>query len=100
VGVKPADLPDFTIKELKIYLTDLKDIHRLNSTDTGELISVVTNSGIGGNNTLGDSNRSPDWLEWGKHALVGKSVIDLLPSLALYERHEKYQRVRCQTQIW
>jgi hypothetical protein len=83
VGVKPADLPYLTIKEVKIYLTDVKDIHRLNSTETGELISVVTDSGIEGNYTLGDRNRTPDWLEWAKHALVGKSVIDLLPSLPL-----------------
>ena len=35
VGVKPVDLPYLTIKEVKIYLTDVKDIHRLNSTAPG-----------------------------------------------------------------
>jgi L-alanine-DL-glutamate epimerase-like enolase superfamily enzyme len=81
VGVKPADLPDLTIKEVKVYVTDLTNIHRLNGTETGELISVVTNSGIEGNYTLGDRNRTEGWLEWAKPALVGKSVIDLLPTL-------------------
>jgi L-alanine-DL-glutamate epimerase-like enolase superfamily enzyme len=82
VGVKRGDLPDLTIKEVKIYVTDLKDVHRLNSTETGELISIVTHSGIEGNYTLGDRNRTEGWLNWAKSALVGKSVIDLLPTLA------------------
>jgi hypothetical protein len=42
VGVKPADLPNLTIKEVKVYVTDLTNIHRLNGTETGELVSVVT----------------------------------------------------------
>jgi L-alanine-DL-glutamate epimerase-like enolase superfamily enzyme len=81
VGVKPGDLPDLTIKEVKVYVTDLTDIHRLNGTETGELVSVVTNSGIEGNYTIGDRNRTAGWLEWAKPTLVGKSVIDLLPTL-------------------
>src|ERR1700733_7244201 len=36
VGVKRGDLPDLTIKEVKVYVTDLGDIHKLNSTETGE----------------------------------------------------------------
>ena len=46
VGVKPGDLPDLTIKEVKVYVTDMTNIHRLNGTETGELVSVVTHSGI------------------------------------------------------
>jgi L-alanine-DL-glutamate epimerase-like enolase superfamily enzyme len=80
-GVKPGDLPDLTIKEVKVYVTDLTNIHRLNGTETGELISVVTNGGIEGNYTLGDRNHTEGWLEWAKAALVGKSVIDVLPTL-------------------
>jgi L-alanine-DL-glutamate epimerase-like enolase superfamily enzyme len=82
VGVKSADLPDLTIKEVKIYVTDLTDVHKLNSTETGELLSVVTHSGIEGNYTLGDRNRTEGWLNWAKSALIGKSVIDLLPTMA------------------
>jgi TctA family transporter len=36
-GVKRADLLDLTIKEVKIYVTDLTNIHRLNGTETGEV---------------------------------------------------------------
>ena len=81
VGVKRNDLLDLTIKEVKIYQTDLTNIHRLNTTETGELLSVVTNNGIEGNYTIGDRNITVGWLDWAKANLVGKSVIDLLPSL-------------------
>jgi L-alanine-DL-glutamate epimerase-like enolase superfamily enzyme len=80
-GVKRGDLADLIIKEVKIYVTDLKDLRRLNTTETGELLSVVTSNGIEGNYTIGDRNRTEGWLEWAKKTLVGKSVIDLLPTL-------------------
>jgi len=35
VGVKKGDLPDLTVKQVKTYVTDMKDFHRLNSTETG-----------------------------------------------------------------
>src|ERR1700734_300501 len=66
VGVKPGDLPDLTIKEVKIYVTDISKIHKLNSPETGELLSVVTNSGIEGNYAIGDRNATPGWLDWAK----------------------------------
>jgi L-alanine-DL-glutamate epimerase-like enolase superfamily enzyme len=81
VGVKPGDLPDLTIKEVKVYVTDISKIHKLNSPETGELLSIVTNSGIEGNYTIGDRNATVGWLEWAKPTLVGRSVIDLLPML-------------------
>jgi L-alanine-DL-glutamate epimerase-like enolase superfamily enzyme len=81
VGVKPGDLPDLTIKEVKVYVTDISKIHKLNSPETGELLSIVTNSGIEGNYTIGDRNATPGWLEWAKPALVGKNIMDVLPSL-------------------
>ncbi len=81
VGVKAGDLPDLTIKEVKVYVTDISKIHKLNSPETGELLSLVTNSGIEGNYTIGDRNATAGWLEWAKGALVGKSVVDLLPTL-------------------
>ena len=59
VGVKPGDLPDLTIKEVKVYATDISKLHRLNSSETGELISVVTHSGIECNYTIGDRSITP-----------------------------------------
>lgn len=81
VGVKPGDLPDLTIKEVKVYVTDISGIHKLNSPETGELLSIVTNSGIEGNYTIGDRNATPGWLAWAKPALVGKNIMDVLPTL-------------------
>src|ERR1035438_309603 len=81
VGAKPGDLPDLTIKEVKVYVTDISKVHKLNGSETGELISVVTNSGIEGNYTIGDRDITVGWVEWAKPVLVGKSVIDLLPTL-------------------
>jgi L-alanine-DL-glutamate epimerase-like enolase superfamily enzyme len=80
VGVKAGDLPDLTIKEVKIYVTDLGRYHSLNG-ERGELISIVTRSGIEGNYTLGNRNPTVGWLDWAKPTLVGKSVADLLPTL-------------------
>jgi L-alanine-DL-glutamate epimerase-like enolase superfamily enzyme len=81
VGVKKSDLPDLTIKEVKIYVTDMGDLHRLNGTETGEIVAVVTNSGIEGNYAIGNRERTTGWLEWAKPALVGKNVVDVLPTL-------------------
>ena len=57
VGVKTGDLPDLTIKEVKVYVTDLGNYHSLNG-ETGELFSVVTNSGIEGNYSIGNRERT------------------------------------------
>ncbi len=81
VGVKKADLPDLTIKQVKIYVTDTANIHRLNGTETGEIVAVITNSGLEGNYTIGNRDRTTGWLEWAKPTLVGKNVLDLLPTL-------------------
>src|ERR1022692_1342236 len=79
VGVKKADLPDLTIKEVKVYVADVSSFRRLNSGETGEILSVVTNSGHEGNYTIGNRGLTPNWLEWAKPALLGKNVIDQLP---------------------
>jgi len=81
VGVKTGDLPDLTIKEVKVYVADLTNFRRLNSGETGEILSVVTNGGQEGNYTIGNRSTTPNWLEWAKPALLGKNVIDLLPSI-------------------
>jgi L-alanine-DL-glutamate epimerase-like enolase superfamily enzyme len=69
-GVKAADLPDLTIKEVKVYVTT-----------QGRLAGIVTNSGIEGNYTLGTRYWHPDWnnegwLEYAKRLLVGKNALD------------------------
>jgi L-alanine-DL-glutamate epimerase-like enolase superfamily enzyme len=84
VGVKPRDFPDLTIREAKIYQTDLSStgFRPLNSPDKGLLASLTTNSGLEAVYTLGNRNATPQWLEWAKARLVGKSVMDLLPGIA------------------
>jgi L-alanine-DL-glutamate epimerase-like enolase superfamily enzyme len=81
VDVKRSDLPDLTISEVKVYVTDPGGVHRLNSTETGEIISIVTHSGHEGNYTLGNRNVTAGWLDWAKPVLPGKNVIDLLPAI-------------------
>jgi L-alanine-DL-glutamate epimerase-like enolase superfamily enzyme len=80
-GVKRGDLPDLTIKEVKVYVADVSSFRRLNSSETGEILSVVTNSGHEGNYTIGNRGLTPNWLEWAKPTLLGKNVIDLLPTI-------------------
>jgi L-alanine-DL-glutamate epimerase-like enolase superfamily enzyme len=81
VGAKKGDLPDLTVKQVKVYVTDTENIHRLNGTETGEIVTVVTESGIEGNYTIGNREKTTGWLEWAKATLVGKNVVDLLPAL-------------------
>jgi L-alanine-DL-glutamate epimerase-like enolase superfamily enzyme len=80
VGVKSGDLPDLTIKEVKVYIADLTGYRSLNG-ERGEIVSIVTESGIEGNYTLGNRNPTTGWVDWAKSALVGKSLVDLLPVL-------------------
>lgn len=81
VGVKKGDLPDLTVKQVKVYVTDISNLHHLNGTETGEIVAIVTNSGIEGNYTIGNRERTTGWLEWAKATLVGQNVVDLLPAL-------------------
>src|SRR5579862_4585246 len=74
-GIKKSDLPDLTIKQVKVYV--------LKSDE--QVASVVTNSGIEGNYTLATRYWHPNWsnlgwLDYAKPLLAGKSVLDL-PSL-------------------
>ena len=74
-GVKPADLPDLTIKEVRVY--------NINTGRGGtQLAGIVTNSGIEGNYSLAARYWHPNWsnqgwLEYAKRTLLGKSVLDL-----------------------
>src|ERR1017187_3351625 len=81
VDVKKGDLPDLTVKQVKVYVTDTTDYHRLNGSETGEILSVVTHDGIEGNYTIGNRERTTGWLEWAKATLVGQNILDLLPAL-------------------
>jgi L-alanine-DL-glutamate epimerase-like enolase superfamily enzyme len=69
-GIRASDLPNLTIREVKAYVTS-----------SGSLASVVTESGIEGNYTLGDRYWHPDWnnqgwVEFAKRVLVGKNALD------------------------
>lgn len=81
VGARAADLPDLTIKEVRVYNLDLS---RAGAASPGQsqLAGIVTTSGIEGNYTLGKRYWHPNWsnlgwLEYAKSALIGKSVLDL-----------------------
>jgi L-alanine-DL-glutamate epimerase-like enolase superfamily enzyme len=77
VGVKKADLPDLAIKEVKVYVANLGNVRRLNSSETGEIVSIVTNSGIEGNMTIGNRGNPPGFLEYAKGRVLGKSALDV-----------------------
>ena len=64
VGVKPADLPDLTIKEVKVYILDRAQVGGGTYPYT-QLASIVTNSGIEGNYTLGNRYWHPNWSNQG-----------------------------------
>jgi len=88
VGGKPSDLPDLTIKEVKVYVANLVDamtgvnIRKINSGESGEIVSIVTADGVEGNYTLGNRVAGTGWLDYAKAVCLGKNVLDLLPSLA------------------
>src|SRR3954451_987605 len=56
VGVKPADLPDLTIKEVRVY--------NLSGRST-PIAAIVTASGIEGNYTLANRYWHPNWSNQG-----------------------------------
>jgi L-alanine-DL-glutamate epimerase-like enolase superfamily enzyme len=74
-GVKPADLPDLTIQEVRVYHIGEGRSERL-------MAGVLTAAGIEGNYTLGTRYWHPNWsnlgwLEFARRTLLGKSVLDL-----------------------
>lgn len=81
-GISRSDESDLIIKEVKVYQTRLGPaIRRINSPESGEIVSLVTNSGIEGNYTLGNRVPGTGWLEYAKGVCLGRSVLDLLPTL-------------------
>jgi L-alanine-DL-glutamate epimerase-like enolase superfamily enzyme len=93
VGIKRADLPDLTIKQVRVIVTKPKERPASGGgrgagrtpppQRTGEkFAAVVTNSDIEGNYTLGDRYYHPNWsnlgwLEYARTALPGKSILEL-----------------------
>ena len=88
VGVKARDLPDLTIKEVKVYHVDTG--RPATARGNNQIAAVVTNSGIEGNYTLARRYFHPNWSNEGwlaaaKGLLLGKSVLDLPTLTAQYE---------------
>ena len=92
IGIKRADLPDLTIKQVKVYVTRAQERPAGSGRGGGrapaseragdKLAAIVTNSGIEGHYTLADRYYHPNWsnlgwLEYARGALPGKSVLDL-----------------------
>ncbi|HEX3729858.1 MAG TPA: mandelate racemase/muconate lactonizing enzyme family protein [Opitutaceae bacterium] len=99
VGAKAGDLPDLTIKEVKVYVLDRRKMPRqdpaiIAASPRGQgvaaalygghvqIASIVTNGGIEGNYILEEHYFHPNWttlgwLDYAKSACVGRSVLDL-----------------------
>lgn len=70
-GIRTADLPDLTIKEVKVY-----------NVGRNQIAGVVTNSGIEGNYTLYNAYWHPnwnnaEWLDFAKRALRNRNALDI-----------------------
>src|SRR5271157_1441419 len=85
-GVNPGDLPDLTIKEVKVYVLKPTEANTgqggANFRRAEQFASVVTASGIEGNyelsNRYSHSNWSNlGWLAYAKRTLAGKHVLDM-----------------------
>jgi len=82
VGIRRGDLPDLTIKEVKVYVVDSAKAGGVASDGNSRIAAIVTNSGIEGNYTLAERYWHPNWsnlgwLEYAKGVLPGRSVLDL-----------------------
>ncbi len=91
--MKPADLPDLTIKEVKVYVIGPGAGQGVTNNGYTRIAAIVTNSGIEGNYTLANRYWHPNWsnlgwLDYAKRALRGKSVLDL-PALTSQWRPEE-----------
>jgi L-alanine-DL-glutamate epimerase-like enolase superfamily enzyme len=91
VGVKTGDLPDLTIKEVKVYVVDPgRPGTAVTNAGYSRIAAVVTNSGIEGNYTLARRYWHPNWsnegwLEYARRVLRGKSVLDLPALTSQYD---------------
>lgn len=91
VGVKAGDLPDLTIKEVKVYVVDPgQPGTAVTNAGYTRIAAVVTNSGSEGNYTLARRYWHPNWsnegwLEFAKRTLAGKSALDLPALTSQYD---------------
>jgi L-alanine-DL-glutamate epimerase-like enolase superfamily enzyme len=83
-GVMAGDMPDLTIKEAKIYVTDPSGWRNSGAGLSGgaEIASMVTASGIEGNFTLGNRGNPPGWVDFAKAHCVGRNLYDILPTVS------------------
>jgi L-alanine-DL-glutamate epimerase-like enolase superfamily enzyme len=91
-GIKPADLPDLTIKEVKVYVIE-RGAGGVTNAGYDQVAAVVTAGGIEGNYTLANRYWHPNWsnlgwLDAAKRMLLGKSALDL-PALTSQWEPEK-----------
>src|ERR1700726_1183914 len=69
IGVKPSDLPDLTIKDVKIYVVK----------DYSHVVSIVSASGVEGNYTIRNFESDltiTEWLETAKQLVLGTNALD------------------------
>lgn len=88
VGVKSADLPDLTIKEVKVHVVDPGT--GVTNSGYSRIAAVVTAGGLEGNYTLARRYWHPNWsnegwLDYAKRTLLGRSVLDLPALTSQYE---------------
>lgn len=82
VGIKPGDLPDLAIKQVKVYVLEAPKSEGDSKDNLDHIAAIVTNSGIEGNYTLAEHYWHPNWdnqgwLEYAKGVLTGRSVLEL-----------------------
>ena len=82
VGIRRGDLPDLTIKEIKVYVVDPGKVEGVESDGYNHIAAIVTKGGIEGNYALAERYWHPNWsnlgwLEYAKGVLPGRSVLEL-----------------------
>ena len=82
VGIRREDLPDLTIKEVKVYVVDPGKVGGVSNDGYDHIAAIVAKGGIEGNYTLAErywhANWSNlGWLEYAKSVLLGRSVLEL-----------------------
>ena len=76
------DLPDLTIKEVKVYVVDPGKVGGVSNDGYDHIAAIVTKGRIEGNYTLAERYWHPNWsnlgwLEYAKRILLGRSVLEL-----------------------
>jgi L-alanine-DL-glutamate epimerase-like enolase superfamily enzyme len=82
VGIGRGDLPDLTIKEVKVYVLDPGKGRGATHGGYDRIAALVTKGGIEGNYTLAERYWHPNWsnqgwLQYAKGVLPGRSVLEL-----------------------